>query len=150
MTRLADYLYTITLTLWVGALWTIGYISAPILFQLVADHRLAGDLAERQFAIVSWLGIGCSIYLLGYLFVYSGIAAFKQVSLWLVVLMLSLTLVGHFGIAPIIGSLRSDMARSVIENVMRSRFQTWHGIASVLWLVQSVLGVALVTQVGKR
>lgn len=148
--RLADYLYAISLTLWVGALWAIGYVAAPILFRSIADHGLAGDIAEQQFAIVAWLGIGCSIYLLGYLFVRNGAAAFKQPSLWLTVLMLMLTLIGHFGVAPVVGSLRSEMARSVIEEVVRSRFQTWHGIASVLWLVQSVLGIALVTQNGKR
>jgi hypothetical protein len=34
--------------------------------------------------------------------------------------------------------------------MVRSRFATWHGIASVLWLIESVLGVALVTQVVRK
>ena len=40
--------------------------------------------------------------------------------------------------------------REVMESVFRDRFVAWHGIASVLYLVQSVLGAALVTQIVKR
>ena len=150
MSRLADYLYAIAITLWVGALWAIGYMAAPVLFMYVADRSFAGDLAGKLFAIVSWLGMGCAGYLLVYLFFREGARAFKLLVLWLVVLMLLLTLAGHFGVAPIIEQLRAETARDVVESVVRSRFQTWHGIASVLWLIQSVLGVALVTQVFKR
>jgi hypothetical protein len=32
MRRLADALYDVALTLWVGGLWTIGYLVAPTLF----------------------------------------------------------------------------------------------------------------------
>jgi len=31
-----------------------------------------------------------------------------------------------------------------MDTVMRTRFTTWHGISSVLYLVQSVLGLFLV------
>ena len=135
MSRLADYLYAIAIALWVGALWSIGYIAAPTLFMFVADRGLAGTLAGKMFAIVAWLGMGCSVYLL---------------TLWLIVLMLVLTLAGHFGVTPIVEKLRIETAREMVESVVRSRFQTWHGIASILWMIQSVLGVLLVTQTFKR
>jgi hypothetical protein len=31
-----------------------------------------------------------------------------------------------------------------MESVLRDRFATWHGISSILYLVQSVLGLLLV------
>lgn len=150
MSRLADYLYAIAIALWVGALWSIGYIAAPTLFMFVADRALAGTLAGKMFAIVAWLGMGCSVYLLTYLFFRDGVRAFRLLILWLIVLMLVLTLAGHFGVTPIVEKLRIETAREMVESVVRSRFQAWHGIASILWMIQSVLGVLLVTQVFKR
>jgi hypothetical protein len=150
MSRLAEYLFALALTLWVGALWSIGYISAPVLFAAVADTGFAGTLAGKQFAIVAWLGIGCGGYLLAYLLFRDGLKAFKSVLLWLIILMLLLTIAGHFGVTPIVEKLRLDPAREMLESVVRSRFATWHGIASVLWMIQSVLGMALVTQVIRK
>lgn len=150
MSRLAEYLYALAITLWVGALWAIGYISAPTLFQFVADRSFAGALAGKQFAIVAWLGMGCAAYLLVYLSLREGLRVFRQAAFWLIALMLLLTLAGHFGVTPVLDQLRLESAREVVESVVRSRFQTWHGIASVLWMVQSVLGVALVTQVIRK
>ena len=45
MRSLADALYAIAITLWIGGLWTIGYIVAPTLFYTLSDRVLAGALA---------------------------------------------------------------------------------------------------------
>jgi hypothetical protein len=150
MLRVADYIFAIVITLWVGALWAIGYIAAPTLFYSLADRSLAGAIAGKQFATVAWLGMACAAYVIGFLIYREGGRAFKTHVLWLVVLMLLFTLAGHFGIRPILEQLSAEPVREVLEGVMRSRFQAWHGVASVLWLIQSVLGVGLVTQVFKR
>lgn len=150
MSRLADYLYAVAIMLWVGALWAIGFISAPVLFLHTGNVVLAGTLAGYQFAIVAWLGIGCAIYTLLFLFFREGLQAFKQAALWLIVLMLLLVIAGHFGVTPIVERLRMETARDLVQGVTSSRFQTWHGIASILWVLESILGVALVTQVVKR
>jgi hypothetical protein len=39
MRRLADALYDVALTLWVGGLWTIGYLVAPTLFAALSSDR---------------------------------------------------------------------------------------------------------------
>ncbi|HNN85277.1 MAG TPA: DUF4149 domain-containing protein, partial [Accumulibacter sp.] len=36
------------------------------------------------------------------------------------------------------------LPREVMESVLRNRFATWHGVSSILYLVQSVLGLLLV------
>ncbi len=59
--------------------------------------------------------------------------------------MLVLSLVGQFGVHPILEGLRQQaFPRQVAETVLRSRFATWHGVASVLYVVECALGVALV------
>ncbi|MBK9218278.1 MAG: DUF4149 domain-containing protein [Uliginosibacterium sp.] len=151
MSRVADYLFALALTLWVGALWAIGYISAPVLFSALGDHGLAGALAGKQFAIVAWLGIGCAAYALIYLLAKDSTAVLKTAVFWLIILMLLLVLAGHFGVGPILDQLKLEaLPREVMESVFRDRFVAWHGIASVLYLVQSVLGAVLVTQIVKR
>jgi hypothetical protein len=52
---------------------------------------------------------------------------------------------GQFGIQPLMVQLKADaFPRDVMESVMRDRFVAWHGISSILYLVQSLLGLWLV------
>ena len=146
MRRLTDFLYAMAITLWVGGLWAVGYIVAPTLFhELPANRTLAGNLAGNMFAMIAWVGIGCAVYLMLFLFLRRGPEAFRSGVFWLVVVMLLLTLAGHFGVQPILAQLKSEaLPREVMESVLRDRFARWHGISSVLYLIQSVLGAALV------
>lgn len=151
MTRLADYLFAILVAVWVGALWAIGFMAAPVLFQQLADRMLAGAIAGKLFTIVAWLGIGSATYALLYLMVREGVTVLRSAVFWIVLVMLVLTLVGQFGVTPIMDGLKAQsMSRDIMEGMLRDRFMMWHGISSVLYLVVSVLGVALVTQAFRR
>lgn len=145
MRRFADYLDVFAVTLWVGGLWAVGYVVAPTLFhELPGNRALAGHLAGRMFAIVAWVGIGCAAYLMSFLLLRFGAAALKSGVFWLVLLMLLLTLAGHFGVQPVLAQLKAEaLPREVMESVLRDRFARWHGISSVLYLIQSLLGAAL-------
>lgn len=145
MSRLAEALYQLAITLWVGALFAIGYLAAPTVFAHLADRALAGNLAGEMFKWVAWLGIACGAYLLLFLLARRGFGALKSSVFWLVLAMLGLTVAGYFGIAPILAQLKADaLPRQVMESALRDRFATWHGISSGLYLVESLLGVALV------
>lgn len=150
MSRLAESLYALAITLWVGALWSIGYISAPVLFEYAGDRVLAGVLAGHQFTVVAWLGIVCGVYLMLYMLFREGGKALRLPAFWLVFVMWLMVLAGHFGVSPVVDKLRIDLAREMVQGVVRSRFATWHGVASVLWMIESVLGVALITQVIRK
>ncbi len=153
MRKLAEALYQLAITLWVGALFSIGYLAAPTLFAQLADRALAGSLAGEMFKWVAWLGIACGAYLLLFLLGRRGLGVFKSSVFWLVLLMLGLTVAGYFGIAPILAQLKADaLPRQVMESALRDRFATWHGISSGLYLIESLLGVALVLvqERGKR
>ena len=60
-------------------------------------------------------------------------------------LMLLLTVAGYFGVQPILAQLKADsFPREVMESALRDRFAAWHGVSSVVYLVQSLLGLILV------
>jgi hypothetical protein len=136
MKNLALSFALIAITLWVGSLWAIGGIAAPILFSALPEIQLAGTLA---------VGIVCGIYLLIFRLASEGTRAFKQWFFWIVLVMLVLTLIGHFGVQPIIQHLKVQGGTAeVMQSVVASRFARWHGVASILYLIQSLLGLGLV------
>ncbi len=150
MRKLAESLYCISVTLWVGGLWTIGFIAAPALFASLNDRVLAGELAGNLFGLIAWVGMACAAYLLGYLTVRRGRAVFGSGVFWLVTAMLALAMTGHFGIQPILIQLKTEaLPLSVMESALKSRFAAWHGVAGGLYVLQSLLGIALVSKQGR-
>lgn len=145
MRRFSEVLYGITIALWVGGLWAIGYLAAPTLFAELADRMLAGRLAGAMFQWIAWTGLVCGTYLLIFLAIRQGWRVFRSLPFWLIVAMLALTAAGHFGIQPLMAQLKIEAGpRDVIESALKDRFAVWHGTASVVYLVESLLGLLLV------
>lgn len=150
MGRFAEALQSIAATLWVGAMWGIGYIVAPVLFSRLGDRALAGLIAGKLFSLIAWVGIACAVYLLLFRMVRYGGGVFKQGVFWIVLLMLALVCAGEFGIQPIMAALKEEaLPKQVMESVLRDRFAAWHGVSSVLYIIQSLLGAALVVLLGR-
>ena len=125
----------ILLTLWVGALWVAGFIVAPLLFSELDDRALAGSLAGSLFTITSYLGLGCG----GLLLILNSLT-FRAVN-WraiFVVGMLLLVVIGQFVITPMVVELRDQGLTDT------ARFGQLHGLASVLFITTSILGLVLV------
>ena len=134
----------IIITLWVGALWMTG-LTAYVLFDNMQDKQLAGSLAGKLFTIVSYIGMVSAFYLLIQRLLDYGTGALKQSYFWAVFFMLLLILAGHFGIQPILAQLKIDaLANNITQSVFASRFKTWHGVASVAYLLQCLLGFVVV------
>lgn len=143
--RLAAALYSLVIAFWVGSQMAIGYIAAPVLFSQLADRTLAGALAGAMFAVMAWVGLGCGVYLLLALALARGRAAFRSLEFGCIALMLALTLLGHFGIGPLLAGLKAEaLPLPVMESPLRARFSLWHGVSSVLYLLQTLIGLALV------
>ena len=97
------------------------------------DHRLA------------CIGIACALYLLAYQSYRWGRHAWKQKSFFLIASMLALLLVGQLGIQPVMVSLKAQaLPLDVMQSALASQFKTLHGVSSILYLVQSLLGAMLV------
>lgn len=128
----------------------MGYLVAPVLFSSLGDRHLAGMVAGKLFALMGWVGLASAAYLLGFLLLRWGGRFFRSGVFWLVVGMVLLTVASQFGIQPLMAQLKTDaLPREVMESVFRDRFATWHGISSILYLVQSLLGLWLVVWSGR-
>jgi len=145
MRGLTSALYSIAISVWVGSLLAIGFIAAPVLFTQLADRSAAGNLAGVMFTVTAWVGLACGTYLILFVMFAKGWRALQSGVFWIVVLMLALTAAGHFGVQPILEQLRADaLPRRIMEGALRERFNTWHGVSTALYVVQSLLGIALV------
>lgn len=141
----ADGLALLAITAWVGALWGVGYVAVPVLFQAQPDKILAGMLAGKMFALVAYVGMVSASYLLLYQLKRSNKTAFKQALFWIVAVMLLLALVVQFGIQPVMAELKTlALPGDVMHSEYAGRFRTLHGVSSILYLLQSLLGAALV------
>ena len=151
MRRFADGLHAIALTFWIGGMWVVGLLVAPTLFYSLGDRVLAGSIAGKLFTLMSYIGIGCAAYLLLYRLVRFGGSGLKHGRFWIVLLMLTLIAVGEFGVQPVLAAIKSQaLPAEVMESVFRDRFATWHGVASVLYLIECLLGLLLVWLQGRE
>ncbi len=149
MRRFWDGLAGTMLVLWIGGIWATGYVAAPVLFASLGDKQLAGALAGKLFEVMAWIGIASATYLLIYRIARDGGGALKTLFFWAVVLMLVLILIGLFGIQPIMQSLKDQaMPHAVMQSVFADRFARWHGVSSILYLIQSAVGLVLIWRSG--
>ncbi|HEY8606340.1 MAG TPA: DUF4149 domain-containing protein [Noviherbaspirillum sp.] len=150
---LASRVVLLVVTAWVGSLWTVGYLVAPTLFATLADRALAGTIAGRLFRVEAWLTLACGLVLLG-MFLLSG--AVEEVRrrrqlVAIVVAMLACTAIGFFALQPFMADLRASAGPGrVMDADARARFGLLHGVASALYLIQSLLGVVLLLRVRLR
>jgi len=150
MRSIADALQSIAVTLWVGGMWAVGFVVAPLLFSRLGDRAVAGLMAGKLFTVMALVGIACAAYLLAYRASRFRLACLGQGFFWVAAVMLALTLAGEFGVRMIMEGLRAQaLPKEVMESVLRDRFMTWHGVASALYVIQSLLGVVLVVLHGK-
>lgn len=134
-------------TLWAGSLWTVGYLVAPTLFATLSDRVLAGTIAGRLFRIEAWLSVVCALalILLARLTQPGEDVRARRQLLVLAIGMLACTLVGFFGVQPFMANLREAAGPGgVMDSDAKATFAILHGVSSVLYLIQSLLGVALV------
>lgn len=140
-------------TLWVGALWTTGFIVAPTLFATLADRALAGTIAGSLFRVIAWLSIVCAVLLLvlQWLSSRSAEASTSAKTIFYLVLGMALcTLIGYFGLQPYMAELRlvlhgtSDVAQ--VADAQR-QFGILHASSTGIYIVQSLLGLALILKI---
>ena len=128
----------ILLTIWVGSMWAIGYIVAPVLFQML-EKSVAGNVAGQLFSIVSYVGIFSATALILNIVMQQGFHK-SHWQLWVLLAMLVLIVIGQFVLQPMMADLKA--LGITVDN--KSEFGRLHGISSVLFLFNSLAGLALV------
>jgi len=141
-----ERLTAIITTFWVGGLWVTS-LWAYVLFHTVSDRQLAGQIAGQFFTIIAYIGMASALFLLfARIFKFGG-QAFKQAYLWSLLIMLLLVLAGQYGIQPVLVQLKSAaLPADVMQSVFADRFRNWHGIASIAYVVECILGLVIVTK----
>ncbi|TAN81115.1 MAG: DUF4149 domain-containing protein, partial [Gallionella sp.] len=88
-----------------------------------------------------YLGMVCGSYLLIHRIGVSGKTVFRQTLFWVIAGMLLLTLVLQFGLQPAVASLKMQ---NLSAGVYAERFRMLHGVSSLAYLIESLLGAVLV------
>lgn len=133
----------VLLTLWVGGLWMTGLVVAPVLFRHY-ERMLAGDIAGRLFGTVSLLGMLCGVLLLAFAVARARLRVWRDWRAGVLVAMLIATVIGEFGLAARMRELKELMVLPPVAPAVLTEFGRLHGIASLLFLANSALGLALV------
>jgi len=148
MKNLGNHIAWLAATAWVGSQWAIGYLAVPVLFQTLPDKMLAGMLAGKMFHLIGSVGIASALYLLAFHLGKIGKVALRQPLFWIIVVMLVITLIDLFGFQPVMNGLKAQaLPADVMHSPYADKFKMLHGIASITYLVQSLLGIALILQI---
>jgi hypothetical protein len=135
--KLIPVLERILLTLWIGGLWVIGFVVAPTLFVTIPDTAIAGTVAGSLFTSISRIGLVCGSVLLLLTWLQRACSRRRREAL-VIVLMFVLIVTGEYVLAPMIGDLRAA------GQVGSERFGQLHGLATVLYGINCLLGLLLV------
>jgi hypothetical protein len=140
-------LFRLLTVIWVGSQLTIGYAAAPTLFAML-DRISAGAVAAQLFRIEAIVGVLCGVLLLalGNLLVRRGVAAYRRLR-WVLAGMLICVLLGYFALQPFMNALRvAALAEGtdVGHSAYAARFGMLHGVSSLFYLIESLLGLVLV------
>lgn len=136
-------LTALLISLWLGMQIGFGYVAAPILFN-VLDNVSAGKVAGMLFHVSNGLG------LLAWIFAFFsckpnhygwGNTGGGHTRKWIVLLIILLA-TNEFLFAPVIAALKTNQTHLLVTWLGGS-FGKWHGISSVLHLVEGVLGLGL-------
>ena len=141
MQRYMGYLERLLLSLWVGAMWAVGYIVIPQLFRSLDERSQAGTIAGELLSQVSYLGFAVSLILLFLVYLQERAALMKSWRIWLLAVITLLALLNEFYLHPEIAMMR-DSEEVALDD--RSRFALFHGISSLIYLVGSIAGAVLV------
>ncbi len=126
---------------WLGAQLTVGYVVAPVLFGHLPKAE-AGDIAGVLFYVVTYIGLAA------WLLVWAGRRKTGGRATAAVKLLLVLLLLNQFAVTPVIQALKTDSSNWLLS-LAGGSFGVWHGISSLIYLLCSLLGVALVWRLNR-
>lgn len=125
-------------TLWVGALWSVGYIVAPALFANLPDRAQAGQMAGELFTLVTWLSLVCGALLIAGEARSGRAATIRRLRVALIAFMLGCLAASEWILRPMMEAARAA------DGTPGPGFGLLHGFAAALWLLASLSGVLLV------
>lgn len=111
-------------------LTVIGYVVAPLLFEVLSDKQ-AGELVGRLLDSANWVVLTGLLVLI----MSRWLGDRDLHSLWMLVLALIFTAVSHFGLSPKMQSIKESVGYQLIHSSLQWReFMMWHGLYQLLFL----------------
>ncbi|WP_255539272.1 DUF4149 domain-containing protein [Polynucleobacter sp. 71A-WALBACH] len=150
----AQRLFILIAGLWVGSLLAVGYLVAPAIFSTMTDRQAAGMVAGSIFRLEAYLSLIVCIGLmvLANLLVNRGLNQFRLIR-WLLLIMLLCSIAAAFIFIPWMNTLRDNalaQGMPVMLSPSATLFGRLHGASSILFMLQSILGVYLVWRLTKN
>lgn len=139
--RVAAALQRVLTTAWVGGVWAVGFLVAPILFT-VHTRADAGRVAGAIFARLHLVGLIIGLVLIAFIFYERRRQAVRARRFWVLATMTVLTAINHFGVAAAMQALRG--VDGLVVPTAATEFARLHGVSSALFLVVAVLGLGLI------
>lgn len=130
------------LTLWIGSLWTVGYLVVPMAFISLGDVTLAATFAGKLFRIVMYLGVACASILLMTQWIKQGKQAFQSWRTYLLLLML--LLMAAFIWVTQVQIVELKLLDWQENSALSEVFALWHKVSRVIYGILSLLGLVLV------
>jgi hypothetical protein len=112
MLTILRFFKMLSLALWVGSIFFFAAVVAPILFSVLPTRALAGVVVSHSLSSLHWIGIFCGLVFLFcaalLAFIEGGAAPFQRCDL-LIILMMAVTLIAHFGVERRMNNLKTEM-----------------------------------------
>ena len=151
------FLMLLSLTVWLGGIVFFGAVMAPALFSTLPTRHLAGAVVTRTLGSLHIIGLVCGVLFLAasatHSYLTRGAVQLLSTSHVLIILMLVLTLISQYAIAPKMSTLRADLG--VIDDVSlndprRLEFNALHRWSTRLEMGVLLLGLGVLWFLARR
>ncbi len=146
MSTLLRYLQFLSLGTWLGSILYLSFVVAPGAFSTLGSRDQAGAVVGMALERLHVLGLVAGmIFLASRVALARSLSALAAPAALAVVLMLVLTLVSQYGVAPRMAELRAEMVsvdRTPEDHPLRLQFNRWHRVSVRLEVVVLLAGLA--------
>jgi hypothetical protein len=141
-------LFLLIAGLWVGSLFTVGYLVVPTIFNALQDRQVAGMIAAAIFQAEAYVSVlvCVTLLLMANNLIKRNIEHYRSTR-WVILVLLLISALTCFGFIPYMDALRQEallLGVPVMASPSASLFGRLHGISSGLFLMQSLLGLWMV------
>ena len=141
-------LFLLIAGVWVGSLFTVGYLVVPTIFANLQDRQVAGMIAAAIFQAQAYVSVlvCVTLLLLANTLIKRNVENYRSTR-WLILVLLLISALTCFGLIPYMDALRQEallLGIPVMASPSASLFGRLHGISSGLFLIQSLLGLWMV------
>ena len=141
-------LFVLIAGVWVGSLFTVGYLVVPTIFANLQDRQVAGMIAAAIFQAEAYVSVVVCVALLlmANALIKRNIENYRSTR-WVILVLLLISAITCFGLIPYMDALRQEallMGIPVMASQSAILFGRLHGISSGLFLIQSLLGLWMV------